>query len=223
MKKILKVFIVIIITIMAAMFLGIYIIQEPLPEGTSGIEAEATADEMLKALNVQAYRALEEVSWTFRRQHHYVWNKKDNHVKVRWDNNEVHLDLADQNHEVISGEDTRENIDKALAFFYNDSFWLFAPYKVRDNGTERKYVALESGHGLLVTYKCGGVTPGDSYLWILDSNYRPVAWRIWTSNVPLDGLRFEWKEWNQYNGVWIASSHKALGILDVRIDEINLR
>ena len=33
----------------------------------------------------------------------------------------------------------------------------------------------------------GGVTPGDTYLWILDDSGRPVAWRVWVKILHIPG------------------------------------
>ncbi|MEZ4952350.1 MAG: hypothetical protein R2825_02080 [Saprospiraceae bacterium] len=30
-------------------------------------------------------------------------------------------------------------------------------------------------------YKTGGVTPSDSYVWLLDENGQPTAWKMWVS------------------------------------------
>ena len=80
-------------------------------------------------------------------------------------------------------------IEKAVKYFNNDSFWLLAPYKIFDKGTKRSLVTLDDGHeGLLVTYTTGGTTPGDSYLWHLDSTGKPVSFQMWVSSLPIDGL-----------------------------------
>jgi hypothetical protein len=90
---------------------------------------------------------------------------------------------------------------------------LSAPFKVFDPGTERKLVDTEEGaHALLVTYESGGVTPGDSYMWLLDENYMPFAWKMWVKIIPIGGVKAEWLGWNETEtGVILPSGHNISG------------
>ena len=81
---------------------------------------------------------------------------------------------------------TPEIIQTAQHFFNNDSFWLVAPYKVFEQGVERRIVDYDGKKPLLVTYTSGGSTPGDSYLWILDENGFPTSYKMWVSLIPLE-------------------------------------
>ena len=103
-------------------------------------------------------------------------------------------------------------ISKALKYYNNDSFWVLAPYKVFDKGTERKLVkTAKNNNALLVTYKSGGSTPGDSYLWLLDSDYKPKAFKMWTSLLPIDGIEASWSDWTTTESdAQIPSFHKLL-------------
>jgi hypothetical protein len=48
-------------------------------------------------------------------------------------------------------------------------------------------VSMQDNQALLITYASGS-TPGDSYMWFVDQNYRPKAWRMW-GIIPVD-----WKQ-----------------------------
>ena len=51
--------------------------------------------------------------------------------------------------------------------------------------------AVELDGGIGTSYSSSsGVTPGDSYLWVLDDKL-PTAWRLWVSVVPIPG----WTSW----------------------------
>ena len=112
-------------------------------------------------------------------------------------------------------------IDKALKNFNNDSFWLVAPYKVFDQGTQRAIVELKNGtNGLLVTYNSGGTTPGDSYLWILNENGFPSAYKMWVSIIPIGGLEASWDDWLvTQSGAFLPKSHK-LGPLTLSMGDV---
>jgi hypothetical protein len=204
---------IILLSILAAGTLLIYTLSDPLPEGVEGPEADALANQMLYALNVEGFHQLETISFSFG-GHHHLWNKATNKAEVSWDDYQVVLDLDDpskskafQNGEVV--EKKHAIIDKALAYFYNDSYWLAAPYKVYDKGVERRLVKREDGtKALLVTHTSGGVTPGDSYLWLLDEAYRPTAFKMWVSIVPIGGVKASWEEYKTIEGVPFATLHQ---------------
>ena len=106
--------------------------------------------------------------------------------------------------------------------FNNDSFWLVAPYKIFDEGTERSLVSLEDGsQALLVTYTSGGSTPGDSYLWLLNENEIPYAYKMWVKIIPVGGVEASWDHWTKMeSGAYLPKSHKmgpiTLSMGDVR-------
>ncbi|MDW3194776.1 MAG: hypothetical protein R8G66_20520 [Cytophagales bacterium] len=219
--KILKWFAIVLVSIVVIIFAAINISSKSLPEGTKGPAAEVLTDKMLNAINADAYEQLNYLEWTFRDGHHFSWNKKDNEVIVKWEDFEVQLNPdeltgeAKKNGVALVGDTKQEAIQTAWAYFANDSFWLVAPYKVRDPGTERSVIETEEGPALLITYTSGGVTPGDSYLWYLDESGKPVAWEMWTSIIPVQGLRTTWEDWKEYKGAWFAPNHQGPGPLAI--------
>lgn len=193
--------------------------NEDLPVGVKGAQAEVLTSKMLDALDYKAYQNTNYIEWTFKNRHHYKWEKSNHQCMVYWEDYKVHLNFDDSskskayihNFEVV-GEQAQELINKAIAYFNNDSFWLVAPYKVLDAGTERSLVTLENGEqALLVTYTSGGSTPGDSYLWHLDSNGKPTSFQMWVSILPIDGLEATWNDWTvTESGANLPTFHKFL-------------
>jgi hypothetical protein len=51
---------------------------------------------------------------------------------------------------------------KGNDYFNNDSFWLIAPFKLRDAGTTRSIVMQDEKKSFMISYASGGSTPGDS-------------------------------------------------------------
>ena len=112
-----------------------------------------------------------------------------------------------------------ELIEKASNYFYNDSFWMFAPYKIFDKGVERKIIK-NNKNALLVTYTSGGITPGDTYLWLLNDDGKPKAFKMWTSILPINGLEASWSNWTTTeSGAQLPTFHKLL-FLGLEIDGI---
>jgi len=233
MKKILKIIagIVIFLTLPTLLLFGFLYLKynEPLPEGKEGVAADALAEDMLSALNHQAYEQTSYIEFTFKNMHRYKWNKADKTCEVLWKNFRVELDLDSINNSKVfvaekqyDGEEKEDYIKKAENYFNNDSFWLVAPYKVFDKGTERRLVKTEDGdEALLVTYTSGGTTPGDSYLWHLDDNSMPESFQMWVDILPIDGLKATWSDWTTTDTkAKLPTFHKLL-VLGIEITDIN--
>ncbi|HMQ46281.1 MAG TPA: hypothetical protein PKA00_01435 [Saprospiraceae bacterium] len=187
----------------------------PKPDTVATPEADELALQMFEAINKAAWDTTHYVGWTFRDNRHFVWDKFAQKVQVQWEDYKVviHTDRPEgrafQNGAELKDEAQRNAVDKAWSLFCNDSFWLNAPAKAFDPGTKRSLVDLEEGGtGLMVEYSSGGVTPGDSYLWILDENYLPKAWRMWVSIMPVGGVETSWESWTTIStGAKLAEKH----------------
>lgn len=209
-------------------FLLFLIADESIPQGERGPEAEALAENMMKAVGASDWEKIPYVAWSFRGEHDYVWDKKNHVALVKWDDYSAVVDLnsisgkALKNGETLEGEEASEAIQTAWSYWCNDSFWLNAPAKAMDPGTIRKIVKGEDEMPqLLVQYETGGVTPGDAYLWMLDENYLPRAYKMWVSIIPIGGVKATWTDWKDFQGAKIATSHK-LGPLEIPIENVKI-
>lgn len=205
--------------------------NEPLPSGEIGTEADLLAEKMLTALNYEAYQNTNYVEFSFKNMHNYKWNKAENKCEVIWKDFKVNLNLnTPQQSEVFvannlyKGKDREKLINKALSYFNNDSFWLVAPYKVFDQGTERRVVTTDEGkQALLITYTSGGSTPGDSYLWHLNNEGAPESFQIWVSILPIGGLEASWNNWTTCEtNAQLPTFHKML-ILGIELENITCK
>ena len=202
-----------------------------LPQGKQGVEADRLAKKMLEAMNYDAYKELDYIAWTFSsrgRGRSFKWHKNQGRCEVLWDSISVNLNIkalerssVKVNGSIYTGEMKDDFIRAAEAKFNNDTFWLVAPYKLFDAGVERRLVTQDNGeNALLITYTSGGSTPGDSYLWLLDNNYRPRAFQMWVSILPIGGLEASWEQWEKTaNGAYLPRLHQ-LSVLDLEITDI---
>lgn len=223
LKKVVKIIfgILMFLTLPSLLFFGFIYFRyhEELPVGTNSEQADILANKMLSALDYDAYKNTNYIEWMFKSRRFYKWEKNKQTCLVYWKDYKVDLDLKDYalsnayiHGFAIEGDIGKELIDKAIKYFNNDSFWLVAPYKIFDEGTKRSIVTLDDGsQGLLVTYTTGGTTPGDSYLWHLDSTGKPVSFQMWVSTLPIDGLEASWSDWTTTeSGANLPTLHKLL-------------
>lgn len=214
MKKFFKILGIILLTLIVITLIFYFKNNEPLPKGEKGEKAEALATKMMAAIHKEAYDNTEFLEWSFRNQNFYKWYKQEGKVEVSWKNNKVILNTkSPEESEVIDNpknETSNALIEKATFLFNNDSFWLVAPFKVFDEGVERRLVKYNDKDALLVTYVSGGSTPGDSYLWILDDTGFPTAFKMWTSIIPIGGVSATWEQWKETEaGIKLPTYHKA--------------
>ena len=214
--KVVKWLVIALVALIIIGFIAVKVVSEDRPDAIPNTDADALADEMLLAINKPAWDTLKYLKWEFMGGHQFLWDKKENNALVKWSDNKVVLNLdevtglAFKNGQKLDGEKKNELIQKAWAHWCNDSFWMFAPFKVYDSGTSRAVVATDDDHtGLMITYESGGVTPGDSYLWLLDDKNIPTGYKMWTF-IPVKGMYMSWEGWKTLKGgAKVAVSHKS--------------
>ncbi len=202
--------------------------NEELPYGTQGKEADALAYKMLEALDYDAFKNTNYIEWSFKKRHHYEWDREKNICDVFWKEFKVSLDLSDHSKSKafvhsfnVESDLAQDLIKKALKYYNTDSFWLVAPYRVFDEDMERRIVTLKNGDkGLLITHTENAYNPGDSYLWLLDDTGKPTAFKMWTSELPIDGIKASWSDWTTTeSGAQLPTFHKIL-VLGIEISHI---
>lgn len=207
-----------LVGLLLLLFAGAYLLyHEPLPEGTSGPEADRLARKMMAAVGSEDLNHTGILAWTFNGSHHYLWDRKRNLVEVVWRDNRVllNLDQWEKGKAYDDGNETTDQVEldkrrgKAWEIFCNDTFWFIAPTKAFDKGVQRSIVPQEDGtNALLVTYNSGGVTPGDSYLWLLDADGVPNAFKLWVSVIPIGGVKATWEGWKTLkSGLKVPTLH----------------
>ena len=208
--------------LVGAMGLVIVLLSKPLPKGQTGPAADELARTIEKAIDKDAWARTGAVKWTFAGRNQHLWDRQRNLDRVAWGDAYVLCDLSKQTgvafskHVRVGGEAEKKLVAKAYAAWINDAFWLNPLVKLFDDGVTRRVVTEPDGTpGLLISYSGGGLTPGDSYLWLLPGSpasapLRPRAWRMWVSVLPIKGVENSWDNWTQLaSGAWVATRHQV--------------
>lgn len=196
------------------------------PAGETGPAADAVAKRMVAAVHGEAWAATGAVRWTFAGRHEHLWDRERSFARVKWGDHRVLVDLTTKQGRAwddgveLQGEDLAEALDDAHAKWVNDAFWLNPVVKVFDDGVERARVVDEGQEGLRVTYRSGGRTPGDTYLWWLAKDGTPVRWQMWTSNVPVDGAKATWEGWVELASGARVSTRHSTAVFDLELTDV---
>ncbi|MBK9254839.1 MAG: hypothetical protein IPM42_05070 [Saprospiraceae bacterium] len=216
MRKLIRILIFVILGIGILVGALVYFTNKSKPVVSPTKDADVLADKMLEALNVQGWDTLKYLHWNFKGARKYLWDKERNFAIISWEDTRVLINLNEisgkvfVNEKPAEGSQQKENLDKAWSYWCNDSFWMFAPFKVKDPGTVRSVGDDEDAvQSLIVSYESGGVTPGDTYLWLLDENFIPTGFKMWVKVIPVGGTYFSWENWKELpSGAKVALTHK---------------
>lgn len=229
MKKVMKWILIVLAVLILIGIIAKFALSESEPSGVPGNKADQVAQDVLTALNHDAFKALPYIGWSFfRNKHHYKWDKRNNVAEITWDKNKVVMQLdtkealVTQNGKQIT-ELVYKNalINEAWKYWCNDSFWMFAPFKLFDNGVERSIVHLDNGNtGLKVHYSSGGHTPGDTYLWEINKDNIPISWKMWTNILPIDGMEVTWEKWQNLTGGAKISTFHGSSLVEMEMKNI---
>ena len=206
---------------------GLLVDCQSIPEGKTGAPAEALAQKMLSAANLDTWNEeVRAVEFRFRESNSYFWDKQRGLVEFRSDDLRVLFSkntfqgIAFEDGERLQGDELKEAILKANSNFVNDAFWLQPAFHIRSPGT-KLYAVNDST--LRVTFSSGGVTPGDTYVFHLDENGKIQLMEMWVSIIPIEGADASFHDYSVHEpGVAVARSREVLGFLTIVIDQVKM-
>ena len=118
------------------------------------------------------------------------------------------------------------NIGDMMARWTNDSYWLVAPLKLRDEGVTLKYGGKKTVDGrefevLDVTFVNVGMTSADHYIMYIDPKTSLlVKWDYMPA--PDKKITSVWEDYRDFNGLKLATKHdfagKIIKLTDVTVD-----
>lgn len=203
-------------TMVLACTVSAFVVNEPRPSrGRTGAEAEQLTQALERTARVDAWARTGAVAFEWVGRHRYLWDRTRHLIRVRWSDIEVQLPL-DGGRAIIrrGGRDVgdhQERValrDEALAFFFNDSFWLNPFEKLRDAAATRSAIRRHGHEALLVEYASGGATPGDAYVFMPAERGKPVRWAMFVQVLPIGGVENTWESWVTLStGARVARRH----------------
>ena len=185
----------------------------------------ALADAVWKASGGENWSAVKTINFTFAvekegktvasAEHH--WDVAAQTDRVKWKGKDVTVNLA----EPASDEDAKA----AYARWVNDSYWLLAPLKLKDRGTNVSAEGTKEMDGakcdvLRLSFGKVGLTPNDQYLLYIDPATKLV--RSWDyMPEPGKSMHATWEGYQKSGGLTLATDHQMgearIRILDLKV------
>lgn len=227
-RKLLKVFGALAAVVILAIVGLALSLRHSMPAAQPGPAAEDLARTLEKSVNPAAWKATGAVRFTFggRAHHVWLWDKARNFARLQDGDTTILVDVgrrigrAYRGGVELKGDEAVKLVRRAWDAFCNDTFWLNPVVKLFDDGTERARADVDGAPAVLITYRSGGATPGDRYLWIAGDDNRPRAVRMWVRILPVGGVEASWEDWQTLStGALVATKHR-FGPLTVRLDDV---
>ena len=196
-----------------------------IPKGVSGDQANKLKKSVMKAMRYKAFKEkTAAVSFGFSGRHEHFWDKSRSLSEVKWGDIVVMFHtrsfrgIAYKNGVKVNNENELASyIKDAHKKFINDTYWLNPAFHFNSPGVIPKYVAKDK---LLITYSSGGVTPGDSYLFTLDKNFRILEMKMWVDVIPIPGLTAKFENYITTSTRFITAQHHYIGPLNVKLENL---
>lgn len=186
--------------------------------------AIAIADSVMEAMGGRAaWDATRCVQWKFGNKRTLCWDRFTNDFRLDEGGRVVLMNLQNGEGRVFEGgtelvrdaDKRREQLDRAHKIWINDSYWLFAPYKLKDSGvtlTWRREDELEDGRAadvLRLEFEGVGVTPDNAYdVWVARDTRLVEKWCFYKWRADSQpAMTTPWSDWRRYGKIMLASDH----------------
>jgi hypothetical protein len=126
----------------------------------------------------------------------------------------------------VYAENTDADAQEAYRRWVNDSYWLLAPFKLRDPGTKLRHLGEQLVDGrkyevLELSFDSVGLTPGDKYNFYIDPATHLV--RRWDYMPNADKkISGTWDEYKDFNGLKLSTEHqfgdKRIYFTEIRVE-----
>jgi len=198
-------------------------------------KAIAIADSVMAACGGRAnWDATRYLAWRFFGKRLNVWDKVTGDVRVESRGSTILMNLESKTgrawkdeQELTDPADVRRALDYGYEAWVNDSYWVFMPFKLRDDGVILKYLGEgETKDGektdiLSVTFENVGLTPENKYEVQVDKKtHLVVSWSFYMdASDEYPRFTTPWKNYKRYGKLLLSDDrgekkHTELGAFD---------
>ena len=201
--------------------------DKPAPPGAAPAAADArasaVADEVMQALGGRAaWDNTRYVRWLFFGRRLHYWDKWTGDVRIESGDKLVLMNIQTRKGraweggaEVTQPDSLAKRLEKGFAWWTNDMYWVFMPYKLQDPGVQLRYVgerAMQDGRAadvLELTFAGVGMTPENKYDVMVDKETHLVGeWSYYDQATETEPrFTLPWKGWRRVGAIMLAGDH----------------
>lgn len=183
-------------------------------------KAIGIADRVMEAMGGrEAWDDTRHLSWVFFGKRRHFWDKWTGDVRIEAEDQLVLMNIHTREGRVFEGgvEVTdpvhrAELLEQGYAWWVNDSYWVFMPYKLKDTGVRLGYL----GEGTMtdgreaeiieLTFEDVGLTPQNRYVVMVDAKSHLVGEWAYFENAADETPQFTtpWGSWQKVGRILLA-------------------
>lgn len=197
-------------------------------------KAETIASDVLEASGGrQQWEEQRYFHWNFFGARELWWDKKEHRVRIEIPKKELIL-IADLNEmsgkawkkgeAVTDSSELKSLMQNARQIWINDSYWLFMPFKMLDDGVQLEHLETDTldrgpAHKIRMTFDEVGVTPRNKYhVWVDKEQKLVRKWAYFSDREQeKPDMVTPWKEYRSYNGLLLSGDRGERSITDIRV------
>ncbi len=174
------------------------------------------------------------ISWNFFGSRSLTWNKFNGDVRIDFHKeNSVYLINVNQmsgkifknGEELTQADSLSKYIEAGKKIWINDMYWLFMPWKLRDQGVSIKYLGIENTEGgekadmLELSFENVGVTPENKYHIFIDQKTGLVSqWSYYAKYEDKDPrFTMPWKNYLTYGKILLSGDRGERKITNIHV------
>ena len=178
---------------------------------------EQLTDQVMQAAGYAYWPEVKRIQFTFRViidgqekvSAKHDWNIAANTDIVTWENKTIAIDLTKPGK-------TKDD-QAAFARWTNDTYWLIAPLKLKDKGTQ---LTQPVENQLELSFQQVGLTPGDRYIFEIDpATHLTNAWTYMPNHKTKKVGT--WEKYVTQSGLTLSTYHK-MGNIEIYIDNLKV-
>ncbi|UCE04117.1 MAG: hypothetical protein JSW67_01310 [Candidatus Latescibacterota bacterium] len=170
----------------------------------------------------QAWDGTRYVSWLFFGRRTHYWDRWSGDVRIEAGDALVLMNINTRQGraftggvEITAADSLAKMLDRGHAWWVNDSYWVFMPYKLKDSGVRLRYVGereMQNGRPaqvLELTFAEVGRTPENKYEVCVDVETNLVGEWSFYRNAEDAEPRFTmpWQDWKRVGKIMLAGDH----------------
>jgi hypothetical protein len=198
------------------------------------------ADRTMEAMGGRAaWDATRYITWNFFGARLHFWDRATGNVRIESRAEGIELVILmnvetldgrawRNGEEVEGGDDLASLIQTGYQWWVNDSYWLVAPYKLKDDGVTLRYLgvgATEAGAMadiIEVTFAGVGVTPRNKYhVYVAKDSGLVEQWDFYADAADEQpAFSAPWNKWKRYGDIKLSSDRGMLRGRAIRLSDI---